>query len=142
MANVLYDSGKFRFLSPGTLGVSSGDAIDMASDNFQLVLVTAGYTFSAAGGFLDPVIASGNRVATSGNLTSLSVTSTGTFDADSVVFTAVSGSEVTQVVLFKATGTETTSPLVVYWDTMTGLPLTPNGGDITITWDASGIFAL
>jgi starvation-inducible outer membrane lipoprotein len=142
MANVLYDSGKFRFLSPGTLGPTSGDAIDMASDNFQVVLVTAGYTFAQAGGFLDPVIAGGNRVATSGNLASLSVSAAGAFDAADVTFSAVSGSQVTQVVLFKATGTETTSPLIVYWDTMTGLPVTPNGGDITIAWDASGIFAL
>lgn len=142
MPNVLYNSGKSRLLAPGTLGATSGDAVDFATDNFQIVLVTAGYTFAAAGGFLDPVIAGGNRVATSSNLSSQSVSAAGVFDADDVTFTAVSGSAVTQVVMFKATGTETTSPLVVYWDTMTGLPVTPNGGDITITWDASGIFNL
>jgi hypothetical protein len=39
--------------------------------------------------------------------------------------------------------TESTSALICFLDTgVTGLPVTPNGGDITITWNASGIFAL
>ena len=41
------------------------------------------------------------------------------------------------------TGSSGTSRLVAYIDTgVTGLPLTPNGGDVSITWNASGIFAL
>jgi hypothetical protein len=41
------------------------------------------------------------------------------------------------------TGTAATSPLVAYIDTgVTGLPVTPNGGNITVTWNASGIFQL
>ena len=32
-------------------------------------------------------------------------------------------------------GTEATSPLIAYIDTATGLPITPNGGDIIVTWD-------
>ena len=41
------------------------------------------------------------------------------------------------------TGSSATSRLVAYLDTgVTGLPVTPNGGDIAITWSASGIFKL
>lgn len=141
MANVLYNLAKQKFIAPGTLGTTSGDSIDVLDDNLVVVLVTAGYTFNAGDEFLDPAIAAGNRVATSGNLTTKTATN-GVFDAADVTFSAVSGSQVTQVVLYKNTGTETTSPLAVYWDTMTGLPVTPNGGDITIAWDASGIFSL
>ena len=141
MANVLYNLAKQKFIAPGTLGPTSGDSIDVLDDNLVVVLVTAGYTFNASDEFLDPAIIVGNRVATSGNLASKTATN-GVFDAADVTFAAVSGSQITQVVLYKTTGTETTSPLVVYWDTMTGLPLTPNGGDITIAWDASGIFSL
>lgn len=38
----------------------------------------------------------------------------------------------------------TESPLIAYIDTATGLPVTPNGGDITIAWDsgANKIFKL
>ena len=39
------------------------------------------------------------------------------------------------LVIYKDTGTESTSPLIMYIDTATGLPVTPNGGDITVTWD-------
>jgi len=141
MANVLYDPAKEKFIAPGTLGTTSGDAIDMASDDIKVVLVTSSYTFAASDEFLDPAIIVGNRVATSANLASKTVTD-GVFDADDLTFTAVTGSQVTQVVMYKDTGTETTSSLIVYWDTMTGLPVTPNGGDITIAWDASGIFSL
>lgn len=142
MPNVIYDPAKQKLLAPGTLGTTSGDALDLASDNLQVVLVSAAYTFSSAHEFLDPSLPAGNRVATSANLASLAVSAAGVFDAADVTFSAVSGAQVTQVVLFKTTGTETTSPLILYFDTMTGLPVTPNGGDITIAWDASGIMGL
>jgi hypothetical protein len=47
------------------------------------------------------------------------------------------------VVYRKNAGANTTWPLVAFIDTgVTGLPVTSNGGDITVTWNASGIFAL
>lgn len=64
----------------------------------------------------------------------------GVFDADNITFTAVSGASVESVNVLKDTGTPSTSPLIAYFDTGTGLPVTPNGGDITVTWNASGIF--
>ena len=39
------------------------------------------------------------------------------------------------LLIYKDTGTEATSPLIAYIDTATGLPVTPNGGNITVTWD-------
>jgi hypothetical protein len=64
----------------------------------------------------------------------------GVFDADNVTFTAVSGNSVESVNILKDTGNTATSDLIAYFDTGTGLPVTPNGGDITVTWNASGIF--
>jgi hypothetical protein len=57
-------------------------------------------------------------------------------------FTAVTGATVEALVLYKHTGTETDSNLICYWDTGTGLPLTPNGGDVNVTFNASGIFKI
>lgn len=37
--------------------------------------------------------------------------------------------------IYADTGTESTSPLIAFIDTATGLPITPNGGDIIVTWD-------
>lgn len=55
-------------------------------------------------------------------------------------FTAVSGATVEYLCFFKDTGTPSTSNLICYFDTATGLPLTPNGGDVNVTFNASGIF--
>lgn len=68
----------------------------------------------------------------------------GVFDGDNLTYTAVSGATVEAVVLYrKNAGANTTWPLIVFIDTgVTGLPVTPNGGDITVTWNASGIFKL
>lgn len=54
-------------------------------------------------------------------------------------FTGVSGASVEGLWLFKDTGTPADSDLIAYWDTATGLPFTPNGGDVNVTFNASGI---
>lgn len=66
----------------------------------------------------------------------------GLFDGDNVTFTAVSGATVEALVIYIDTGSAATSRLVAYIDTATGLPVTPNGGDITVAWDGAGIFQL
>ena len=67
----------------------------------------------------------------------------GTFDGDNVTFSAVTtATSIEALIIYRNTGTATTSRLVLYEDTgVTGLPVTPNGGDITVTWNASGIIA-
>lgn len=145
MPNVLYNPAKEKLLNPtGTIGGTAGTNFQLGTggDTLNVVLCSAGYTFAASDEFLDPAIVLGNRVGTPTALTSQTVSSAGVFDAADITFSAVSGSQITQVVIYKATGTETTSSLLVYFDTMTGLPVTPNGGDITIAWNASGIFGL
>jgi hypothetical protein len=142
MANALYPKAKQKFIDPGTLGTTSGDAIDLANDNIKVVLVDAAdYTYSAAHEFLSDITA-GGRVATSGNLASKTVTS-GVFDSADPTFTAATGDIAEILVVYKDTGTAATSPLIAYYDTgVTGLPVTPNGGDINVTVNASGWFAL
>jgi len=54
-------------------------------------------------------------------------------------FTAVSGATCESLVFFKDTGTPSTGNLLWWFDTATGLPLTPNGGDVNVTFNASGI---
>jgi hypothetical protein len=71
-------------------------------------------------------------------LTSKTITN-GVFDAADKTLTAVTGDPSEAIILYKHTGTESTSNLIVFID---GLSVTPNGGDIVIQWHASGIFAL
>ena len=67
----------------------------------------------------------------------------GLFDADNTTFTAVAGATAEAIVLYIDTGVAGTSRLVAWIDTgVTGLPLTPSGSNVQITWNASGIFQL
>ncbi len=135
MANALYDKGRESFLS-------QNPAVDYDTDTIKVALVTAGYTANMS---TDQYwsSASASVVGTPATLASKTVTA-GVADAADVTFTAVSGSAVTQLVIYKDTGSAATSPLIARIDTATGLPVTPNGGDITITWDngANKIFKL
>jgi hypothetical protein len=47
----------------------------------------------------------------------------------------VSGASVEAIAIYQDTGNEATSRLIAYIDTATGLPVTPNGGDINLNWD-------
>lgn len=67
----------------------------------------------------------------------------GVFDAADTTFSAVTGDEAEEITLWHDTATDTTSPLLVNFDTFTsGMPVTPNGGDITVQWNGSGIVSL
>lgn len=109
--------------------------IDLITDSIKAVLIDAGaYTNNiVADQFLSDIPA-GARVATSPDLTG-KVVSGGVFIADGATLTAVTGAQSEALVLYKDTGTETTSQLLVYIDTATYLPITPNGGDIIIDWN-------
>lgn len=134
MANAMYDPGRNAFLN--------GD-IDYSNDTIQVVLVdTDDYTVDLVNHQFLSSVAAGARVATSA-LTGKTA-SAGVADALDTVFSSVSGDVSEALVLYQDTGNETTSRLIGYIDTATGLPVTPNGGDITVTWDngANRIFKL
>lgn len=131
MANALYATAKEALLS---------GSLDLSSDTIKVVLVdTADYTVNLTTDNALDDIAAGGRVATA-TLASKTVT-LGAFDVADVTFSAVSGDQSEALVIYKDTGVESTSQLIAYIDTATGLPVTPNGGDITITWGTS-IFSL
>jgi len=133
MANALYDLGREGFLD---------GSIDWDTDNIKAVLVDTGtYTVNLVTDKFHSDLS--GIVDTSSNLGSKTVT-LGVADAADVTYTAVSGATVEAVVVYQDTGTSGTSRLIAYIDTGTGLPVTPNGGDITVTWDngANKIFKL
>jgi hypothetical protein len=96
--------------------------------------VTSGYTFSAAHTSIND-IAAANRVQATPALTSKTATA-GVFDAADTTLTAVAaGSAIAALVVYTEAGTSASSTLMVYLDSATQLPVTPNGGDIIISWD-------
>lgn len=127
MASGLYEKARQKFLEGG---------IAILTDNIKAVLVdVADYTVNlGTHEFLSDIVLAG-RVAISANLTSKS-SALGIFNANPTVFSAVTGDQSEAVVLFKDTGTASTSPLILYVDSASsGLPVTPNGGDITLNFD-------
>lgn len=135
MANALYDKGRQGFLD---------GSIDWDTDDIRVILVdTADYTVDTANHDNLDDVASAGRVAVSSALTGKTATN-GVADADDVTFTSVTGDSVEAIVIYKHTGTESTSRLIAYLDSGTGLPVTPNGGNITVQWDngANKIFKL
>lgn len=134
MANALYPLWKEQLLQFTTNNNLSAGTVKVA------LIDTGTYTYSAAHQFWSS--ASAASVGTPQTIGSKTFTN-GVFDGADVTFTAVTGNSVEALIIYIDTGTASTSPLVAYIDTsVTGLPVTPNGGDITVTWNASGIFAL
>jgi len=110
---------------------------DMTANTVKVRLVrTSAYTFSQAHQFLTSLpsaivtdVTLGSKTANGGG------TDPGSFDAADAVFTAVTaGAAIDALVVYKDTGTAGTSNLLFYID---GFSVTPNGGDITISWQNS-----
>ena len=135
MASGLYDAGRQGFLA--------GD-IDWDAHNIKVTLIDAAdYVANLATDDFYNDVTAGGRVATSGNLASKTTTA-GVADAADITYSAVTGDPSEALVVWRDTTVESTSQLIAYIDTGTGLPVTPNGGDITVSWDngANRIFKL
>lgn len=138
MANALFTALRNGQLSNTSLVDFDGDTIkamfvDHADDT----------PVPATDDFIDDIL-SAARVPAIGSCPTLGTITIGTvaagvFDAADTVFTSLTGDPSESLILFKDTGSEATSKLIAFWDTATGLPLTPNGGNVTVTWNASGI---
>lgn len=126
MANALYDKGREFFLN---------GAIDWTNDNIKVVLIDTGvYTVDLVNhDFHDDL--SGIISTLTGNL-GTKTTTAGVADAADITFTSVTGAESEALVIYRDSGSSATSELIAYIDTASGLPVTPNGGDITVTWDS------
>ena len=125
MANALYDSCRAALL---------GAQINWTSDTVNCVLGTSSiYTVNLTTHVYYAAASSGT-IAGPVALASKAVTA-GAADANDVTFSAVSGVAIQYIILYKSITNPSDSPLIAYIDTATGLPITPNGGDIIVTWD-------
>jgi hypothetical protein len=133
MANALYSKAKEAFLN---------GSINMVANTITIALVDTGvYTYSATHQFRNEV--SNSAVISSTTLANKTITN-GVFDADDATFSSVTGANCEALLIFQDTGIQTTSRLIAYIDSATGLPILPNGGDITVAFSSgsSRIFAL
>ena len=79
-----------------------------------------------------------------GALLATKTTTNGTFDAADTTLTSVTGDQAEECLVYKDDGVaDASSPLVATYDTFaSGMPVTPNGGNITAQYNASGLFSL
>jgi len=137
MANAFYNPFKQQLLDNTT-------ALDLDGDVVKATLIdSADYAFSAAhdeysGGGTD--VAAAAKVAESAALGSPTCTD-GTFDTADFSWTSVTGDQSEAIILWD--DTVANDRLMVFYDTgMTGMPVTPSGGNINFAVHASGWFAL
>lgn len=138
MANAIYDKWREAIIQ----GAANSDLDNTGSDGVWVALVDTGtYTFSQAHEFYSDL---SGIVGTPVEIGATKSYVNGVFDGADATFSAVTGSTAEALVLYrKNTGADTTWRLICYIDTsVTGLPVTPNGGDITVSWNASGIFKI
>lgn len=139
MANAVYPKYKQSILTEADAN-NGLDSSSAATAPFLALVDTTVYTFSAAHQFYSSL---SGIIGTDQQLTTPVVTS-GTFSCDNVTFTSVTGNSVGALVVYrKNAGANSTWRLVLYEDTgVTGLPVTPNGGNIVVTWNVSGVFTI
>lgn len=133
MANAIYPKAKEQMLQGG---------INLSTSNVRVALVDLGtYTYSAAHEFFSSV----SGVVGTPQLLNSKTFVNGVFDAADVTFPATTGATAEAIIIYIDTGTAATSRLILFQDVgVTGLPVTPNGGDINLVFDngANRIFAL
>lgn len=126
MSNALYDKGRERFLT---------GQVNWLTDTIKVSLIdTNDYSFSQTHEYYSSVVVVPSAVVATGTLAGKNAAN-GVADANDLTLTGVSGDASEALIIWKDTGDSATSPLLAYIDTATGLPVTPNSGDITIVWD-------
>lgn len=142
MADALFAAGREGFLA---------GEIDWDTAGIKVALVRS-YTFNSAHKFVSDATTAGAVLAATSALLSSKTVTGGVADAADLTFSAVAtGSACTSLLIFQSTavtgGSDVASSaqrLIAYIDSASGLPVTPNGGDINLAFDngANKIFKL
>ena len=133
MANALYPKAKEAFLN---------GSINMIANTITIALIDTGvYTYSTSHQYRSDI--SNSAVISTTTLTNKTITG-GVFDSDDALFSSVTGANAEALIIFSDSSVQGTSRLIAYIDSATGLPILPNGGDITVAFSSgsSRIFAL
>ena len=146
MANALYECYKQEALgdtagpghgfidweTPGGNGIKAslmdtGDyAVNLVTDQDQVDLTDTGIVATSASFTVD--------VSVSAGVATIDVPANWTWSS-------VSGAESETIVVYHDSATDSTSLLAIYYDAFdSGMPVTPNGGDINVTVHANGLW--
>lgn len=139
MADSLYPGG-IDFIMDGT--------VDLLTNDIVALLLNGTHAFAATDTYISDI--SANELSGTGytrkTLSSKTVTRSNSpiravFDAADITWTGINAGTAAALVLAADLGADSASPLLVHIDSG-GLPIVTNGGDLSTTWNASGIFYL
>lgn len=134
MANAIYPAFKEQILQGG---------VNMSTADIRVLLydtAISGYVSTHV--YVGDLNAADIIARTAAGLGTKTFTN-GTFDAADTSFSAVTGDISEALIIYVYNASDAAARLIAYIDTgVTGLPVTPNGGNINVTWDAAGIFTI
>jgi hypothetical protein len=131
MADKIYPKGAEKMLESG---------INFATDTLEFALVSSAYTYSDSHEFVSSLSGILARVAVTGR-----TTTGGVFGCGNPKFAAVApGSTAKGLVLYKKGVNDAASPVLFYFDQITGFPMATSGTDVEgiINAGAHKLFAL
>lgn len=153
MANSWYTRG---------LGAIMAGTVNLDTDTLKVMLVDSGYTFNKDDDFIssgagtpggEEVSGTGYTAGFGGAGRKTIANTTVSFDdtndraeldGDDVTWTAINAGTAKAAIIVKEVTSDADSILIAYIDTATGatFPVTFNGGDYTLAWNAEGILQL
>ena len=126
MANFWYGKGIQHFVN--------GD-VNWAANTINVALISATYTPVAATNEFYSVAVAGGAIVSAGVALGTKTNVLGLVGAANTTWSAVSGSQVTQLVGYVGGTAGSGDYLLFNISVGTNLPVTPNGGNITAAWD-------
>lgn len=140
MANAIYPKWKEALLQASTNSA-------LTATNVRVAFIDTGtYSYNAAHDFYNDLSGVWPNTRVGGAALGTKTYTDGTFDAADVTFSAFANGSVSVegIVIYIDDGaSDASSRLVAFLDaSITGLPFTPSGSDVTVQWNASGIFTL
>jgi hypothetical protein len=126
MANFWYGLGVQNFVAGN---------IAWASNTINVALISSGYAPNQSTDEYYSVAVSGGNIVAAGVALSSKTNSLGKVSAANTTWSSVSGSQITQLVGYVGGTPGSGDYLLFNLSSGTNLPVTPNGGNITASWD-------
>lgn len=127
----------------GMLGNPTHSVIDVVADDMDAALLDATDSGTITSSFVDYDEVDAATVVATAEIPAGTIVA-GVWDIGAAItFSTVTGDAADYFTIHKNSGSPATSPLMITWDSAsTGLPVTPNGGDITATFTGNDVVTL
>ena len=135
MANTVY---------PKALGTLADAGVNLSSAPLKALAVTSGQAYNAAHQYVSDLTA-GDIIVRSASLTSVTTTDGVITSANFTLPACTSGDTIAAVVVYHDSGADASSDLLAWIDHDSGgsaISQLCNGGDVSVTVNASGLFSI